>query len=704
MAEIPAVVKEAQKRFKLAQEAEKDFRNDALDDLKFRFGDQWPEEYKRVRRLDNRPCLTINRLPQFLRQVTNEQRQNRVGIEVSPVDDGGDDETAEIIQGIVRHIEYDSNADSAYDTAFEMAVTIGFGFWEIVREYETPFTTNQVIKIKRIKNPFMVYFDPNCIEPDYSDAEYAFKIISYTKDEYRRDYPDTELADLDDWTSVGDADRDWIGADVVRVAEYYYIEKTKDTVVRITNKKGETRTTLKSKLPDDLPKGVKVEDLRETEVPVVKWCKINAVEVLEKADCPGRWIPIVPVLGDDADIDGKRHLEGMVRNAKDPQRMYNFWASAETEAIALAPRAPFIGAEGQFEGHPEWQQANSRNFAYLEYKPKTIGNEVVGPPQRNVQEPAVAAITQARMQSSDDLKATTGIYDASLGARSNEQTGKAILARQQQGQVSNFHYTDNLSRAIRQSGRIIISWIPTVYDTARVMRIVGEDGTADTIKVNQQFLEKGIPKIYDLTTGTYDVVVSSGPGYNTKRQEAVASMLSLVQAEPAIFAVIGDLMVASMDWPNKQEIADRLKKALPPQLQDNEDQPPVPPQAQQKIQQQGQMIEQLTAHVNDMTDQIKSKQLELDSKERIAALQSETQLAINNSRLTSDQAIQGLVTEMSHIHELMAQQQSQQQMAQQQQSQAAQQAHEADQNTQAQAATADQAAQAQQAQQAQAAQ
>lgn len=695
MAEIPAVVKEAQKRFKLCAEAEKDFRDDALDDLKFRFGDQWPEEYKRIRRLDNRPCLTINRLPQFLRQVTNEQRQNRVGIEVSPVDDAGDVETADIIQGIVRHIEYDSNADSAYDTAFEMAVTIGFGFWEIVREYENPFTTNQVIKIKRIKNPFMVYFDPNCIEPDYSDAEYAFKIISYTKEEYKRDYPDSELAGLDDWSSVGDADRDWIGADVVRVAEYYYIEKTKDTVVRVTNKKKETRTTLKSKLPDDLPKGVKVEELRETEVPVVKWCKINAIEELDSTICPGRWIPIVPVLGDDADIDGKRHLEGMVRNAKDPQRMYNFWASAETEAIALAPRAPFIGAEGQFEGHPEWQQANSRNFAYLEYKPKTIGNEVVGPPQRNVQEPAVAAITQARMQSSDDLKATTGIYDASLGARSNEQTGKAILARQQQGQVSNFHYTDNLSRAIRQSGRIIISWIPVVYDTARVMRIVGEDGTAETVKVNQKFQEKGIEKVYDLTIGTYDLVCSPGPGYNTKRQEASAAMLSLVEAEPTIFNIIGDLMVASMDWPNKQKIVERLKKALPAQLQDDEDQPPVPPQVQQKMQQMGQMVEQLTAHVNEMTEQIKGKQLELESKERIAVLQSETQMAIHNSQRTSDEAIQVLVTEMSHVHELMKQHLAGQQMAQQQQSQAAQQAHEADQNTQSQQATADQAAQAQ---------
>ncbi|HUP81269.1 MAG TPA: portal protein, partial [Pirellula sp.] len=339
----------------------------------------------------------------------------------------------------------------------------------------------------------------------------------------------------------------------------------------------------------------------------------------EETEWPGQWIPIVPVLGDELNIDGKRVLESVIRHAKDPQKMYNYWASAETEAIALAPRAPFIGAEGQFEGHEgKWREANNKNYAYLEYKPTSINGQPAPPPQRNAFEPAVMAITQARMQSAEDLKATTGIYDATLGMRSNENSGVAIQKRTNQSQTNNFHFIDNLRRARRHAGRIIVDLIPKIYDTARTVRIMGEEDTIEMVKINQETEFKGENKFFKFDQGKYDVAIDEGPSFATKRQEAVQSMLAFVQAYPAAAQLVGDLMVKNMDWPGANEISERLKKSLPPGIADQADEKkPLPPQVQAQMQQMNQVIEQLTEQLVHRTKQIESKTLELESRERI---------------------------------------------------------------------------------------
>lgn len=646
------ILRIARERFKLASEAETEIRKLALEDLEFSSGDQWPGNIKLERSKDNRPCLVINRIPQFIRQITNDQRQNRPAIKVSAVDDKADIDTARILQGLIRHIEYNSNADIAYDTAFDGAVRKGFGYFRIVTDYVDPMSFEQEILIKRIRNSFSVYLDPNSKEPDGSDMNWGFVFEDISREEYEETYEDSALSQMDDWTSIGDMHRDWVDKSSVRVAEYFYKDYKSVQIVQLSD----GHVMEKSQLPH-LPEGISIVAERTSLVPVIKWCKINGTEILQKTDWPGKWIPIVPVFGDELDINGKRILEGVVRHAKDSQRMYNYWASTETETIALAPRAPFIVAEGQVSKEYEniWKSANSKPHAYLPYKPTSLNGQPISPPQRNVYEAPVQAITNARMQASDDMKSTTGIYDSALGNRSNESSGIAIQRRNVQSQTSNFHFIDNLSRSQRHAGRIIVDLIPKIYDTPRTARIIGEEGNEEIVKINQVFEHKGESKIYDLSAGKYDVTIDNGPSFATKRQEALASMLDLTKAYPQVAQIAGDLMVKNMDWPGASEIAERLKKTLPPGVADSEDKNPqqkqIPPEVQNQMQQMGQLIDQLTQKLNESTEVIKTKSLELESRERIEFAKMEVDMKKELLKANAPMSMAILNKEIEHINQ-----------------------------------------------------
>jgi len=653
------LLQQARERFKLASDAEESIRREALEDLRFRAGEQWPENIKIDRQNTGRPCLTINRIPQFLRQVTNEIRQNRPSIQVNPVDDQADPETAEILQGIMRHIEVSSDADVAYDTAAEHAATFGFGYLRVITDYVDERSFDQEIRIERIRNPFSIYFDPECQKPDYSDARWAFVVQDVDREEYRALYPDSELSGLADMTTVGDQAPGWINGKSVRIAEYWHIDHKEQELALLPDG---------SVMPADMvPEGVPVLRTRTVQVPKVYWCKVNGLEVLEKQEWPGRWIPIVPVLGDEVIVNGERQLYGLVRFARDPQRMYNYWATAETEMIALAPKAPFIGAAGQFEGFErQWQSANVRNLPYLEYKPVSHAGVPMGPPQRQVYEPPIQAISHARMQANDDLKATTGICDASLGARSNEQSGRAILARQREGDVANFHYADNLARSIKHLGKILLDLIPRIYDAPRVMRIIGAEEVERVVQINAPTRDKGVERIYDLSIGEYDVTVSVGPSFSTKRQEAVDSMLQLSQAYPPLMQVAGDLLVKNMDWPGASEIAERLKKLLPPNLQEEQEDQQVPPAVQAQMSQMAQQNEQLSQALNQATDDLRTKRLEIESRERIEAMKAQTELVKIEAQLSSRENIELLKQEIAALKQTIAAVAAEQQPEQQQ--------------------------------------
>jgi len=661
----------AREQFKLAQEAETRIRAEALVDLRFRAGEQWPDSIKAQRDIEQRPCLTINKLPSFIRQVTNEQRQNRPQIQIEPTEDN-DVDTAEVMQGLCRHIEVSSGADQAYDTAFESAVTSGFGYFRVVTEYVRPDSFDQKITIRRIRNPFRVYFDPTCQEADYSDADFAFVTEEITHEQYKRRFPNSELGGLQDFSALGDRAPGWINQQSVRIAEYLTVEQKRGKIHLLDDEKGsvvtdedyqlyvtdneESNKYVRETGVGEMVRTPKILKSRTTEIRSVKWRLINGVEVLKEKDWPGQWIPIIPVLGDEIEIDGERQLVGMVRYARDPARMYNYWASAETETIALAPKVPFVAAEGQIEGYEGlWKTANVKSHAVLPYKPKSLDGTLAPPPQRQVFEPPIQAISQARLQSSDDLKATTGIFDAALGARGNETSGRAILARQQEGDTSNFHFIDNLSRAIKHCGRIIIDLIPKIYDTPRVIRIIGIDDEQKSVAVNQRTRYRGVEKILDLTTGEYDVKVSVGPSYNSQRQAAADSMMQLTQNYPNIMQIAGDLMVKNMDWPGAQEIAERMQKTLPPELaSDDENEQPIPPQAKAQMGQMNKMIEALTRELNQANDQIGKKAYELDSKERIEAVKAQVELLKAQISNDSRESVELLKAETAAIRESIA--------------------------------------------------
>lgn len=617
------ILQVALKRFALSEEQEMEIREQALADIRFRAGHQWEDDVARIRKQANRPSFTVNRMPQFIRQLTNDQRQNRPAIKVNPVDDKSDPEIAEVYQGLIRHIEVQSNADAAYDTAFQHAVEGGFGFVRIATEYCEESSFDQDIVIKRVPNQFSCRIDPNYQEPDGSDATWGFCYEELTKDEYEAQYGDSDLAKMDGWEGIGDRYMNWVKKDTVRVAEYFYKEFKKVKICQMPD--GEV--VERSELPKEFPEEMIVKERMAIKT-VVHWLKINGMEVLERTIWPGKWIPIIPVLGDEIIIEGRRILEGVIRHAKDSQRLHNYFVSSEAEAIALAPKAPWIGPKGAFKGfEKKWQTANTQNHSYLEYNASTIDGKPLPPPQRNFGEPNVGAITQARMQSADDMKATTGIYDASLGARSNEQSGIAIQRRNMQAQTSNFHFVDNLTRSIKHVGRQLVDLIPKIYDTERAVRIIGEDRKEKIIVINQVVdPEKGLVK-NPVNYGKYDVAVDVGPSFQTKRQEAMESMLEFMRIYPAAAPILGDLVAKNGDWPGNEEVTKRLKKMLPPELQEDEEGgSAISPQVEAQMQEMKAMIEGLTEQLNKSQDKLDNKMLELESKERIELLKLEVDL------------------------------------------------------------------------------
>ncbi len=582
---------EARRLFDLASEVENENRQDALDDLKFaRLGEQWPDEVIQARKLEGRPCLTINRLPAFIRQVVNDARQNKPAIKVHPADDSADPETAEIFNGLIRNIEVTSDADVAFDTALESAVTGGFGYFRINTRYSDEDTFDQDLVIERIANPFSVFGDPYSTAADSSDWDNAFIVETMSKDAFERKYKGSEPVDwsADGYVGLG---APWIDDDQVMVCEWWTREEVKKQIVQLSNGEVVDLKVFEANADQFAELGLEVvgqgRELRGHKV--IQRCMTGG-EILTTIDWPGKYIPIIPVYGDEVNVEGKRFFRSMVRDAKDPQRMFNYWRTASTELVALAPKTPFIGPKGAFvTDFEKWATANTSSHAYIEYDGGT-------PPQRQPFAGVPAGALQEALNASDDIKAIVGLHDASLGARSNETSGVAIMARQREGDVSTFHFIDNLSRAIRHAGRVLIDLIPKVYSTDRVIRTLGPEEEPETVRIGQEAGEmqnqRGeIIKIYSLNAGKYDLTVQTGPSFTTRRQEAAAQMQELFRAYPPAAEVIGDLFVKAQDWPMADEIAKRLKglfdqrfggqqQGAPQQPQ----QPPVDPAQMAKFQ------------------------------------------------------------------------------------------------------------------------
>lgn len=571
-----AFIAEIRQRFADAELADRENRERAQEDAEFESGEQWPIQVRRQRETDGRICITVNRLRGFVRQVSNELRMQPPAINVSPQEDG-DLQTAAVIEGLIRSVEQQSKAKRIYARAGEDAARCNMGFWRVTTDYIAPDSFDQEIRIKPILNPFSVLYDPAAEDSTCRDARYCIVYDDMPRDEFEKRFKDKAQTEFyaDGSTRL---DGEWISRETIRLAEYWCVEEKAATLQLLTD--GSTRYK-DDKTP--LAFGVSVKQERTSIKRSVCMYLVSGAEVLEETEWPGNRIPIIPVWGEEARVGGKRVRNGVITFAKDPQRMLNFWRSATAERIALAPKAPWLVTPKMIDGFQTiWANAANGNPSVLYYNADPGASGAGGMPHRTEPAPVEAAMLQEAALATDDLKATTGIYDASLGAKSNETSGKAIIARQREGDVGTYAFVDNVLDAIEETGRVVIDLIPHIYDTPRMVRILGKKMEPQIVAVNQawfqpaQHPQTGQPMAdpygrpmgqtvhVDLTVGKYDVTVSTGPSVTTQRQETAELLTSTLQAAPMLAPVILPRLAAVIDMPDADEFAAEVKALMQP--------------------------------------------------------------------------------------------------------------------------------------------
>jgi hypothetical protein len=552
------------------------------------------------------------------------------------VDDLTDVDTAEVINGLLRHIQNKSDSETAFDTAFECAVRGGIGWYRLITQYCDDESFNQDIIIQRIENiedvkiPFHL-----CKQLDCRDMPYAFIEYNMSRDEFEKKWPDS---DIEDWKQ-STAFSGWFTDKTIRVCEYFDVIETPKTIYQLSDGSKSNNEPL----PES---GLSVVAKRTVHEKKIKWYKITAHQILEKTDFPGKWIPLIPVLGEEVVIRGKRKFMSFIKHAKDPQRMLNYWRSSAAERIALAAKAKWVVAGNQIENYAqEWMHSNRSNNPVLRYNPVSEGGVLVPAPHQTAPVQADMAIIEAGNHAVDTIKACTGVFDASLGANGTEKSGVAIRSRQMQGDTSNYHFYDNFAKSLRHCGRIIVDLIPEIYDTERAVRILGDDMAQKVVKVNTAYaVEDG--KIYDLTAGKYDVVVETGPSFQTKREEAAATIRDLSQTDPTLIPGIKDLLMKYLNMP--QDIVERVGKMIDPKLTEEEGE--VTPnqmqaqlaQSQQIIQQLDQVIQKMSAELEAAKSANAGKAMDNETKMAIAELQAKVDL------LTAEMKIEEEHTKRAH--------------------------------------------------------
>jgi hypothetical protein len=575
------IVATSRKRLESAYDAERHNREMSLDDLRFITGEgQWDATTRAEREADGKVCLTINALPQYVRQVTGQIRDMNPAIRVIAGDGMASKEGAEVYEGLIRHIEYRSGAAAIYEATGEMAAACGFGAFRIRADYCDDTSFDQEVKVERIHNPFAVYFDPSAKDPTRKDAEWCLITEKMLVEDFEEVYGQKPADDVSH-----QSDPDWVhwrSDDMVTVAEHFWKEYDEMTIWLLDG----------GQVVENVPPGIKSVRSRKVRKPKVMWAKVSGTDVLEgPMEFPSKYIPVVAVTGEEWHVGEEMYRSSVIRHAKDPQRLMNYSRSAHAELIALQPKAPFLITAKQVSGlETFWNEANKQSRPYLPYNPD---EKAPGAPQR-VQPPVPSAgLLQEIALAAEDLKRTTGIYDAGLGARSNETSGVAIDARKQESQNSTSIYADNVVKAVEHAGCVVVDMIPRIYDTKRTIRILGEDDQEKMLTINDVMdSSEGTVNINDMTVGRYDVKVGVGPSYSTKRQESAEGMMAFVQAVPQAAAVTGDLIAKSQDWPDADRFAERLKKMLPPGIADDEKD--MSPEEQQQMMQakQAQMQEQ----------------------------------------------------------------------------------------------------------------
>lgn len=608
----------------LAEEAEKRQRELELDDYRYCAPDsQWDEQIKGIRTSRGLPCETDDQIGNFVRIAANGFAQARPQPKVSPVGDGGDVEVAKVRQGMIRCIMYKSNGDVAIDNAYLQMLRGGVGYARVLTEENEDGTLD--LRVKRIPNRFQVYFDPYFEEPDGSDANFAFIAIDLPRKRFKLEYPKADLSQSgSEWVADGAEHPDWCNSKSIRIVEYY--ERVPYEVSYWSD--GEQI------IEGEVPEGVEPVSVGTRRKYKVMWYKATYNEILEQTEWPDEYIPIIPMLGEELILDGHRTFAGLIRSAKDAQKRINYYVSQQIQAIAMAPKAPWIAQADSLVNPENW--ANDDAQKVLFYKSVNAMGQPVPPPTRDFGQVDIGAITQAYMQAVESLKATTGMFAPALGMQTG-QSGKAIDLLQQQGNTSNGHFIVAAQRFMRHLGRILNNLMFRVYDTPRVVAIIKPDEQTEMVAINQVTQDaKGRPAAYDITSGKYDVTVDIGPSYQTKRQENQQNITQLLTGPlgQVMAQIAPDLALSQFDFDMSDEVLERVKRFLAvtnPQLVQEDGNVQMPPQVQQQMQQMQQMLQQLQAQ---------NQQLQMGAEQQMAKLQAESQIKAQSAQVDAQVELQ----------------------------------------------------------------
>ena len=632
--ETEDIVTIARKRFQRALEVYGPTRRQAIEDTRFVMGDsdngwQWPDDIRSSRVLDKRVCLTVNLTAQHCNQIINAIRQNRPAVKVSPVDNGADKKTAEILGSLIRNIQNYSCADDVHDMAAEFAIYGGEGYWRLLTEYSDAESMDQIIKIAPIANPQLVFVDPDAREIDKSDAEWGFIFEDLPREQVEREHPGMTIESWSESTRLSG----WYNKDkdLIRVAEYFYCEHTTGTLCLLDD-----GTTCRK---EQLPEGLVPLKEREIDVRNWKWCKIvgGQDKPIDTTDWLGSYLPIISVIGKELNVNGTVIRKGIVRDLKDPARMVNYAYSECVQALALQNKVPYMAAAESLEGHEQiWGNANIENRAYLPYNAFDETGQALPQPIRQVPPVMPAAQVQLLQLSVEQMRAASGQQNSNFGIKSDAVSGIGIQRLKAQGEVATFHFPDNLARALKYEAKLLIDLVQKYYDTTRIVRILGLDGVEQTAtlhpSMDSSYVERPsedgseLDRIFNPQVGRYDVAIDTGPSYMTQRQEGSAALNELASQNPELMKVAGDLIMRAQDFPFAEELAQRLARTIPPEIMGTDGQNPQLVQANQKIEQMGQQMAQMESQLRNAHSALDAREVavkEYDAEtKRIAALQS----------------------------------------------------------------------------------
>lgn len=646
------ILKQFREDLKWAVDTNKKERMRQKDDLRFSTLDQWDSRIRKDRESDPngaRPCLTSDKLNQYINQVVNDFRQNPVSGKIRPVSEDADEDAADVFQGVVRNIEDHSNAQIAYINAGDWAVRCGEGYFRFLTEYKDEKSFKQKIVVKPVPDMFSCFLGPHKM-PEGSDAPWGIIFEDIPNAKFKRLYPKAKESGSAGFEEFEDADY-WGEKDSTRVAEYFYFSYEQVAIVQLSD-----GTVMPKKDYDEMPAQVMGEnqlmgpkptivDERATSIKKTKWCKLTAVEILERQDWAGKYIPIVKVIGKEAWVDGERQCWGLTRPAKDSLRMYNYWISTLTEKLALSPKAPFVGAKGQF-ADPRWGRANVENYAFLEYDAVDVNGQLAPPPQRQAPTQIESGLMQMFPLIEHDVQTSLGMFKAALGEERPQQSGKAILALTRESDTGTYHFAGNMGLSVCHGTRIMVDLIPKVMDTEEVMHALGEDGSISKVRVDPKQQEAvkemvddqgKIQKIYNLGIGDYGVTVTVGPSYNTRRMENAALFTDLANSakDPASASTLGYLAIKNSDFEGSREATKAMRALLPPPVLQalDKDGPQIPPQVQQRMQQLEQALMQAHTENTELQSGVKETQMKVQAHSQEAMAKTQASAAAHQEEM-----------------------------------------------------------------------